>query len=168
MDLYSAGNLISVPNSNDYRDIDLCGSSGVETVSSPIVTATMTTKVTVSIPIVEYIAKTTNVEVDYEFFNKKFPGLMTEEQFNKFAEENCEQFEAFEWNNEQNPTEEEGDHHDEEAWFECLDDPDENLSGYDDELKGLKRHIKNQVNTFLGKNEEEEDEEEEEEEEEED
>jgi hypothetical protein len=125
---------------------------------------TTTKKVTVGIPIVEYIAKTTTVEVDYEFFNKKFPGLMTEQQFNKFAEDSYEEFEYFEWNGGGDPWEVDGDKDDEETWLKNLNDPDTDMSG-------LKDHISEQVEKFLGdlkpeSEEEKEDEEEEEEEEE--
>jgi hypothetical protein len=72
-------------------------------------------KATMEIHLVEYIRKTTRVEMDYKFFNKTFPNLMTEEEFNKFSEVDG-MFDEYDWNSEENWNEHDGDINDEKGW----------------------------------------------------
>ena len=122
-----------------------------------------TEKPKVSISVVHLITRTTKVDVDYEFFNKKFPGLMTEKQFNKLSEDSYEEFEDFEWNVDGDAWSEDGDHHDEVALLETLNDPYTDLSRLKYHLAGQVDRILDELKPDTEEEKEEEDEEEEEE-----
>ena len=55
-------------------------------------------KVTVTIPMVSYLRRTTDVVMDYKFFKKAFPGMMTEKEFNRWAEDVDGVWVDYEWN----------------------------------------------------------------------
>jgi hypothetical protein len=120
--------------------------------SNTTTTTTMTTekkekkekKATMEIHFVEYIRKTTRVEIDYKFFNKTFPDMMTEEEFNKFSEVDGA-FDEYECNGEDNWNDDDGDLNDEKSWKCILQD----AMLYDKE--GLRNFLEEKTEEFFEK-----------------
>jgi hypothetical protein len=112
-------------------------------------TTTTTEAVKVCLPISEYVLKTTPVFMNYKQFNKAFPDMMTEEEFNTFAKTN-QQFDDWFWNTNEDADDapEEGDAEDEKSWKNILRDEKMLTAGKREELW---EHIEDQVEEFREK-----------------